>query len=361
MTDPKDPFGEVEITKLIAEMELPPDPDKLKPIILGRSELEHYEVCPFQAWACETGKVKDVSPEMDAGTEAHKALAAGISSWVDHGQFDVEEVMAVAYMSRPDVQREALAGIKGGLYSLRKFLTTKAPADVKRYSGGEGERSGQVMRQLLPATNSRGPIILTAELDLLIACASPEELLDIDFKTGHQIWNCDDVVRAFQFQSHNWILRNPDPPYFTTPLRTLRVRVWDTRTGVISSTVHLGERDATAFEGRALEAVRYANDARGGVEAPCWPAFEKCATCPAAHLCPAVMKPIAEYARDPGQFLGDTHAMAGALEQRIKVLKAARKVAGKDLEAGSVRFGGDRPKEKRSPTMELYEAPETEK
>jgi len=204
-------------------------------------------------------------------------------------------------MSRPDVQPDVLEAVRRSLWAFCRDLETlpceedtwprprRNPADLLRYDGGEGDRSGQLSWDLLAANDERGPVRLTSEVDQLLAGACEEEVYETDWKTGHKLWTPTAVKGAFQFKFHTWLICRNHPA-----VQTVHVRVWMTRFNSPTSWVHFRRRDADEFEGVLLGAVQARDEMLLSIGEQdgrdlrhlAWPSKPKCLICPAIQICP---------------------------------------------------------------------------
>ena len=355
------------------------DPEALPPVMLDRTPLERYQLCPFGGWAVEAGFVQDVSPAADSGTEAHDVLAGGIHDYAMASADPREYWWNAMKQARPDVQPDVIEALKRCTWTMFQFLKDRNPRDIMRYQGGQGEQSGQIAWPLLPATETRGALMVTTEIDLLLAGVSEEELLEVDLKTGHTIWTAADVKASFQFNTHSWLIFNNYPA-----IKYLHVRIFMTRMNAWSPTVTFTRRMAMDFAGVLLQAVEYRRrmfaladkvrehdllgDVAGGsagwsamvgaMDAAAkaegfnyaWPAEKKCIQCAATQLCPCVLLPAWQLHENPVAFCEHTAAMAIAVQERLDQQQDYVEKHG-NVEDVSTGFGwGCKPKKVRKPT-----------
>lgn len=374
--------------------ELLAQPPDLPPVILDRSTIEAYASCPWKGWCIEHGVVHTGGPAADAGNEVHDAIGQAVGEYALAGAkvTDLVEVMeAAALMSRPDVQPDAIDGLKRSIWNIAKYVCDRHPLDILRYDGGptafddprSGEvidRSGQLSWDIMPATKTRGAVRLTSEVDLLAAGAAVDELAETDWKSGRTQWSATDVANSFQFRMHAWLVfRNyPDA-------QRLFTRVWMTRMGQATGWVLFDRSVMAEFEGQALAAVQEResvcravaaamgdSDAGGGskaaIERPAtreqfvasvmrhggeaWPGVDKCGLCPAWWCCPACVRPVADMQADPSRYAADTSAMEQAVAERKKLLRSYVDEHG-DID-GRVCFGLGAPRSPRKPSAAQY-------
>lgn len=335
---------------------------EVRPIIVDRSTLERYQTCPAQGSAIERRLCIASSPEADAGQQVHDVVAEAtrMAAEADMGSADVRQFMDDAiHRCRPDVQPEAVEGLRRSIYALTQHLfyhpngEARHWDDLVRYDGGEGEQSGQLAWDL---TEHQGrPVRLTCETDLLMACGSDEEFNLYDYKSGRKFWSATDVQTSFQLGCfYPWMVFVNHPS-----LQRLHVRVWNTRINQLTGRVtFIRNRDMPGMQGRIEAAVQVYLEHRLRESAPAWPSLEKCAMCDAASECPEAKGPVRDFAADPEAYLRQYVALTASAKQMAKVMAAHVDKHG-DLRFGSgddaVAFGRDKPtKSSRRPSATVY-------
>ena len=317
------------------------------PVLLDRSPLERYATCPFHGHACETGKVMTEAEPAASGIEAHKALAAVVDAFVRGDPEMVEAGMVGAQQSRPDVQPDVLAAVRPGLWRLAQALkhieigdppcVLRNPADVLRYQGGQGDRTGQVAWDLFPAAGQRPATRLTSEIDVLLATPAADEMEEWDFKTGHANWAAGDIRASFQFPFHAWLAFKNYPG-----LNRLWVRVYMSRFGSFTGAACFSRRDLSDIEARLVGAVRAREDAAKAVAAgkqpETWPWPSKCEICDAARLCPRLAGQW-KMMDDPGAFVTGLALREQQVEADTKALVNLCQSTGKTFEGDGFAFG----------------------
>lgn len=334
-----------------------------EPFLADRSLLESYADCPQQGAAVETGLCTTGGPEADSGNEAHEAYGAIVEAFVggEHRVRDLADIgLGMARRSRPDVQPDVLQAVGRSLWIFASQLVyapgeqavLRNPADVLRYQGGKGERSGQLAVDFIPSDYEKPGVRVTSEIDLLMAGPAENVLAETDWKTGHTQWSATDVRAAFQFRLHAWLVMKNYPA-----CEALLCRVWMTRLGYPTDWVRFSRRDAEDMEARlmmtclnrgmALEAVA------AGRPAACWPAKVKCLRCAYCLQCPQAHQDAARLMDDPEAFLADTACVQANLEQRTELLKAYVEAHG-ELRGGGL-VCGEKPAAKKKACITLYE------
>lgn len=335
-------------------IDIPFSADELEehpPIYLDRSMLERYATCPFQGFAVETGLVTDNSPEADSGTAVHGVIAEAVGRYATDGIPLREYLEQEILMVRPDVQTDACAGLRRSIWAIDKFLTSRAPQDIIAYQGGEGDRSSQLAWELLPATKSRGPVMPTSEIDLLLAGGTKVELRSIDWKTGRRMWNTEDVKASFQFRMHAWLVFHKFPD-----LQLLHTQVWMTRLNILLPAVTFTRKMTQDFTGILLQAVEYRRQAmENGTEPEAWPSPDKCLLCAAVHECPRATGQAFKLNENPIAFAHDTQVMKFVVDKRLADLRKYVDEREGDLRGEGIGFGLDAPKPPRKPSAKSYQ------
>ncbi len=320
-------------------------------VIIDRSDLERWSVCPAQAAIIASKKVLDSSLIAEAGNAVHDAFSAAVTRYIDdpseHYSALVDEAMASLRSARPDIQPEALAAGRASVWSWAKFLSNYSALNVLRYDGGKGERCSQLSHDL-----PIGDVVLriTSELDLLLSTPSKVVLREIDYKSGWKRHGIDSIASSFQFGMHAWLVLNNYPE-----VEALEVSVWQTRTNTLTYPVkfdrsRLKELD-TRIRSTAGEFVRWRNMQPQDV--PTWPAIDKCPSCPAAAVCPASLH-AGGVARHPTDFIDWMIVLRAKLDAAEKLASAYVDEHGEIVSPNGAAYGTEKPKQNRKPTKSLY-------
>jgi len=368
---------------------------ELPPVYLDRSTLERYADCPFAGAMIESGVIQDESTVAASGSENHRIIADGIADHADGGSF-LDYVRGEKSFARPDVQAEVVKSLGRSAWAINSFLRYKvapcpeypegvrrSPSDVLVHQGGQGERSGQMAVELLPATETRGAIMVTSEVDLLVAGAGADQLDEVDFKRWKR-FTAESIAKSFQFRLHAWLIFRHYPE-----AATLRVRVWNVPDNQTSPWVTFERRYSEDVEGLLLQTVEVRrrvldilNRARGILEADaadlpetgaeralpaemqkvaadesfdlCWPDPGKCTWCAACMVCPRALWPAVDLNSDPVRFAQDTQVLDTLLSQRKADLRAYVDKHG-DVQGRGVAFGLHRPKPVRKASSASYQ------
>ena len=197
----------------------------------------------------------------------------------------------------------------------------------------------------MEATEDRGDVIVTCEVDLLMASASPEEAALHDWKSGRKRWTASTAKESFQFGTfYPWMVLRVYPQLQQVTTYVHMPRLYHHTNALIFK-----RSDMPAAEGRILSAVRWAMSD----EHPAWPTSEKCELCPCTQACPRVNPKQLDMAKapSPGSYLRDYIASKKRLAKMKKQLDAHVKKHGDivvvDKEQGNVAYGTQAPKDAR--------------
>lgn len=313
--------------------------DEAPDVVLDRSLLEAWSVCPFQAHALESKLVTVVGELAVIGECAHQAFSAATRAWIDSGmQLSPRDLAAeienAALASRPDVQPDVLQATRWMAREWADYLGGWNAANIACFDGGEDcDRSGQLSMSL-------AGVVVTSELDFLGTLRN--EGYECDFKTGWKEHTEDSIKASFQFQMHAaLVFANYED------LHTLYVRCWNTRRNTKSPWVAFSRRNELQYKSRVAEAV--AVRMRGELET--WPTLEKCAICPAASLCPASDEVTKVDPQDNLRQLVAAQAKVDALTARLKLCVDH---TGRDVRVGKDAFGRQKPAAEKKKPVALY-------
>jgi CRISPR/Cas system-associated exonuclease Cas4 (RecB family) len=334
------------------------EPEAPPALILDRSTAENYATCPLRGYLIERHAVSTGSELTDAGEECHRILSEAVKArHLDAARpGELYELIAdLAAKSRPDVQPQVVDALRRARPVVNLLCYhgegERAPDDILRYDGGEGQHAGQLAADLDVGGRA---VRLTAELDLLMAGASPEELELTDWKSGWRHWTASDVRDAFQFQFYAWLVFHNYPR-----VNRVRVSVVMTRDGTATSPVEFDRREMYRIGQRLESAATVYLDHHAAADpmlVPAWPAPPKCATCDAAQQCHAAYGDAGDLSRDPETYLRATAAMDAELDRRRALLTAYVRRNG-DLIFEDVAFGTEKPRAARAATCDLYTPP----
>jgi hypothetical protein len=316
-------------------------------MVLDRSTLEAWALCPWQAKAIEEHRVTAWPLLPVIGEEIHQAISRATHTWVDSGGIlspselrDTVEAELLA--ARPDVQPEALEGFRASIYAWASHLHKIHPENILGMDGGESRgKSGQLSVDF----NDLG-VRVTSELDLLYAGESVELLHEVDWKTGHKIHTAGDVRHSFQFTLHAVLVLEVFPN-----VQALEVVVWNTRTNRPTYRVEFRRERLGEYRARVRMAIQ-ARATEYDTPTP-WPALEKCEQCPAAALCPVAHEPLRDVRRDPAGAVLQLVALEAKADAIKKLLAGHVDGAGQDIVAEGVAFGRRKPSS-RKPNATLY-------
>jgi hypothetical protein len=318
-------------------------------LLMDRSTLERYKDCPFAGAACELGRVETGSPEAESGHEGHAVFADLVFDYVvSDGQTTIGELVKGAMLRaaatrRTDLQPDVLDAVRMGVYRIARDIyyrpddQRRNPADILRFQGGEGERTGQIAYDIVKGGPGQAAIRLTCELDLLMPGDAKDELCLTDWKMGYTPWTAAMVRESFQFKFYSMVLLRSYPK-----CNRVWVRVWSPRTGV-TGWVPFARRDADDTEALCLSAIRNREAALENPDAAeCWCYAEKLARCPAMKICPKAAATAPMLAAEPETFLEHYAIRAAQLEADEKMLVAYVKAHG-PLQSGGWAFKAKAP------------------
>lgn len=340
--------------------------DELPPVIVDRSSLERSATCPFQSQSVRRKIVTSVGELATVGTEVHNIISEAIRSRCENGtrMNDLRDLIETkAAQSRPDVQPLVIEACRR-TYSIAELICRhqstgeeRDPSDILRFDGGLGKQSGQLATDILPATDERGPIRLTGELDLLMATASAKELDLIDWKSGWKWYTATDTKASFQFQSYAYLVLANYPT-----VDRVNVTVFMPRYGESTSPVTFERKDMFSIGERIKSAIAIHQEYRDTPmdEVPAWPEPSKCLICSAVLSCPKASSPEASINIDPEaaiKHLVVLYAAAKKIETSLSVIVRQGiedvRPAG-DLVYGNMAYGTEKPKQKRATPCSLY-------
>ena len=357
------------------------------PLTFDRSLIELFTVCPWQGWCTEHGYAAPVGLPAVSGQAAHDGIGAMVNMYAggqcgNQRELVDEAVNQLLITPRGDVAPDAMEGVRWSLYPISTYLLKRSPLDILRYDGGQGERSGQISAVLVEGDEKRQAVIITSEIDLLVAGATDTELAETDWKTGHKVWTSTDVKESFQFQLHAWLVfaNYPECEYLHTRVYNSRFRSatpWVTfrrdetfrprlltalmaREGVIRAVTAAlralgGETDPSVLVGAIEGSEAFLKAVTAADPDVCWPQELRCAICSAWWCCPATAAPVFHLANDPVRYLRDTEAMQVAVANRLGLLRTYADAHGGELADGQM-FSADGPKKITKPKITQYKA-----
>lgn len=319
--------------------------------LVDRTPLERYAKCPRFARFIETGVVRDESFEANSGIAVHEAISATIQEYVDsRGSLNLNELVDLLdghiRHSRPDVQPDAIDGLRRSIWPIAKHISSIAPPNILRFDGGEGNRSGQL------AHDFEGFMVrATSEIDLLHAGPSVKQLHEHDWKSGRKVYRAADVRNSFQFQEHAMLVFENYPE-----VESLEVTAWNTRINTRSWTVDFNRSELPALRARIRSAIseRHLHKAKAPEDTPAWPDIDKCGKCPAALCCQSRTGVQVAYATNPVLALDELVSVEARADALRGLLDAAVKASGAEIvSSGGFAYGFKKPRESK-PKCSLY-------
>lgn len=314
-----------------------------------RSTLERWATCPQQAWLMSRHKTP-VGDIAEAGTQVHDAISRAIQGWIDaRGMISPQDFTNSLELellsSRPDVQPDVISAMRKSLWSFSRFITNEHYQNILRFDGGEADKSGQLSHDF-DSLNCR----VTAELDLILATPSKQEVDVFDWKSGWAHWTASQVKKSFQFQMQSWLVLENYPN-----VECVRVTIWNLRENRRTYSVEFFRSDMPAIDARVRHAaglaVRYGQTAFAPEG---WPTTEKCDLCSVAAMCDVGSLEICEI--DPPEVWVDRlvalYAKSTAIEKSLAKIVSDRK---SDIETESGNcFGFGKPKRAIKPKAASY-------
>ncbi len=322
-------------------------------LTVDRSTLERYANCPAQARLVESGIGQTAGTIAAVGNEVHLALSEAVSLYVDSGgsierSVLMDELSTNLRQSRPDVQPQVLKAFRGSVWSWCDWLWRISPANILRFDGGRGTRSGQLSRDIETA----GRVVrITSELDFLHATDSLELLQEVDWKSGWKPWTVEAIADSFQMQMHACLVLHNYPD-----IECLRTRIWSRRLNGLTWAVEFPRRRYQEWETRVLSAaadfVRWHETE--GIKCEARPAAEKCRICPAAIGCPVVDIQIKSVKDEPSLWLDRLAAIEASGDAIREYLGSLVDASGKDIVGHGIAFGNEKPKSTRKTAKQVY-------
>jgi hypothetical protein len=323
-------------------------------LTIDRTTLEQYGNCPAQAVLLEHGNGRIVGEIAVVGDEVHKAIGDTVGLYIESGgtmdrKALLEELETNLRSSRPDVQPQVVKAFQRSCWSFSDWLWRLSSANILRYDGGRGDRSGQLSVDFDMGTET---VRVTSELDMLHSTASPELLQEIDWKTGWKPWTAESVQDSFQFQVHAFLVFENYPE-----IQGLRVAIWSRRINGLTWSTEFKRAYLKPIETR----IRYAigdwlrwRSAKDGAKAETRPTAEKCRICPVSHKCPVVDLEIPEMFGNPGKWLDKLAAVDAAGDAIRKRLGTLVDLTGRDVIGTGIGFGNEKPKTARKQKKATY-------
>lgn len=327
-----------------------------------RSTLERYATCPLSARLAEK-HLKSAGKMAAVGNEAHDAISATIKYFVkvfdETNEYvnpsEIDRVLTAEMLrSRPDVQPEVFKSIRDS-WGVVKLIHDAKPWGIVKHDGGDGDRSGQMAEDV---ETECGLVQVTSEIDFLAATASREVVRAVDWKTGWGEWSEGDVEDAFQMQLLSWLVFCQFPGDDKgPPVEEVLFQVYNTRTYRLTHPVRFLRRNMAQYAARVAEAAEVwaLNRSAPISSVPAWPTREGCQQCDAAAFCTACDDDVGDANRSPETWLKILHATECKADSIRKTLAEIVHKEQRDITAGGLAFGLNKPKADRRPQCSLYE------
>lgn len=335
--------------------------ETVTPTIIDRSTLEPWAVCPRQALMIERRMVRTSSPDTDSGNIVHDAISAmthevyagRLNSVVDGAEMIRQHIMK----SRPDLQQHALDAVAFSAWSIARLVLfqdsgePRSPEDIMAFDGGPAEARGQLATDI---EHGGKAYRLTCEVDLLLATVSQECAELDDYKTGHALWDAEDVHASFQFGTFYPCLVFANYP----GLQRLRVRVFDTRRNSVTPAIeYRREKFLPAAWARitaALDTRAKWIDARDMGAVPAYPKSSECYCCPAVRECADAEPDIVDVATDPGRVAARLIVLEKRCDQYRAALNKHVDAHGEIYINETERYGREKPRSTKKSPATIY-------
>lgn len=315
------------------------------PTIVDRSTLDAFVRYPYRARMVSTLGLVESSEPMEVGIAVHDCLASMTALHIEAGGLMATELAnrlegGLAAIN-PALSNEINAAMRATTWAWSRYMSVLPPSAIMRHDGGEGDRSGQMAFEV-------NGVLVTSEVDLMLATAAPEYVKVIDYKTGWGLWDEDDIESSFQFQLHAFLILANYPE-----VEQVGVAVWNTRVNRLTKFVRFSRENLNAYFRRVEAAVDHWKACQGMAtdDLPCHPADEHCPTCPVLMQCRLARE---EHKATPAELLKRLFILQQQEEVVTKLLKVHVEAGGCDVEADGLCFGANKPKSTRKPTMTLY-------
>lgn len=312
---------------------------------VDRSTLEEYAKCPLSA---RLSKELPPTPAMESGNGVHAAVSDAITEWLDDPTMRraelADKIKANLRYSRPDIQPDVVRGGERAAWEIAGLFNEISPMHVLRYDGGTGKRSGQLSTELKTL-----PVIVTCEIDLLLATASKKQVRLLDWKSGWKQWTATSVSASFQFQFYPALVLANYPD-----VESVLVSILNSRTNNWTCEIDVTRDSLPAYMARIGSAASewYQQQAKPIDNVPAWPGRDKCEHCRVASQCHAADR---ELSSDPIELVRTLTALQAKSESIEAILAKAVRDTGRDIETpDGLRYGFDKPKRATKPKPALY-------
>lgn len=286
------------------------------PEYVDRSTLEAFAKCPQQGYLIKQHEKELVCNEVlpVVGSFVHQ-LAKEAIEFADKNIQEASDYFAEELSkARPDIQPEVIRAGRHLANQLLRFQTNAVLICEE-----------QITRSILPATPTKGELLITTKPDLALATNKADTIIVLDWKSGWKERTNADALDEFQTCVICWALKAKYPE-----INTLHFYYLNTRRGTIAyAKIELnkivGPHDLTqesAFYSRILEAVKLWQSENKEA----WPEPEKCQTCPVLKFCELADPTIPlDFQKSPDKFLDRYIVADEELSRMEKILVDACK------------------------------------
>ena len=318
---------------------------KLKPIVLDRTRLEQYSICPRQAYLTmlwealrakatglevfpwEVERIKDADPKLadqmkavilqstdsrlcECGTEIHELLKKAFSECKNDINHIPEWLVDNLPKTKPNIQPMAIRHARHAADLISEYHVNLIAVEH------------QVSLVVIPETDTTPAVIVTMRYDLL--GSGKGNLHVMDWKTGFKRLTNQEAAESFQAEFGAWLLLQQEP---YKEINTLHWWYFETMWGTKAYTRFdrleehprlPGLTTEKAIQGRVLSAVDlFLNNCKDP-----WPLPYSCCWCDMIRFCPYADMEAKEIAEDPKAYI-DRLVVATALLKRQKAAATA--------------------------------------
>lgn len=314
----------------------------MKPIVLDRTRLGQYAVCPRQAYLTmlweaitaqatgfevfpwESERIKDADPKLVVAMK-NVALQSTDSRLCECGN-EIHELLKRAFEEcKNDIHKvpewfvDNLPNIKSNIQPMAIRHARHAADMLSEYHVNLIAVEHQVSLIIHPETDTTPAVIVTMRYDLL--GSGKGNLHVMDWKTGFKRLTNQEAAESFQAEFGAWLLFQQEP---YKEINTLHWWYFETMWGTKAyarfdrNEEHPrlpGLTTEKAIQGRVLSAVDlFLNNCKD-----CWPLPYSCAWCEMIRFCPKANMEAKEIADDPKAFVDQLVV----LTEQLKRQKAA--------------------------------------
>lgn len=302
--------------------------DKPQPVVIDRSSVERYAVCPMQGYLCGQQQYRADSKLADTGTIIHELIREAIENCREDLSMVADYFCNELPRVRPDVQPEALRAGQFVADELSRINYTSILLCEQQIDFPPRSEDGTVDNCPAWLLSPKGvPMVWTTKPDLVMS-GNRNSLVVYDWKTGFKRRTNEEAYDEFQTAFIAFLLWQLYPD-----VEDIHFFYKETRWGhsayaqLARSKEHRTLPHLTteaAFQARILAACQYwfmeSKDT--------WPIYEKCILCPVTKQCPNANADAIELAHDPRLFVDRMTTLQALLDQMDETAKTWVKANG---------------------------------